>query len=233
MNTLDTIEAVAIDIVAKIAPWAAPIPTAFLVGRSTVEHLQWPLAIGIIAAIIVESLGLATTATSLELYQYNQGRRKSDPPAPFQLSVVLVAFYFIVATGLTVALDIFPALARYAPAIFPALSLTGVLVLALRLDQRRRAQAFAVEKAERKERRQVPVSNNMSNFDKMHAGRKTKLDNRLDTLLDIFTDSPGMPIADAARQVGVSRQTVYSYLDQLEQKGQIHRNGHGVEVIQK
>lgn len=84
------LENLAVDLVAKVAPWCAPLPTAYLVGRATVVHLGWPDAVGIVAAVIVESLGLATAATALELREYNQGRRKSDPAAPFILAAGLV-----------------------------------------------------------------------------------------------------------------------------------------------
>ena len=46
IQKLENIESVAIDLVAKVAPWCAPVPTAFLVGRATIEHLEWPTAVG-------------------------------------------------------------------------------------------------------------------------------------------------------------------------------------------
>lgn len=149
------IETTAIDAVARFAPWFAPLPTAYLVGRASIRHLTWPLAIAVIAALVIESLGLATTATALELYEYNQSKRKSDPKAPFVLAAVLVGIYIVVGVGLTVVLDTVPKLAVYAPAIFPALSLCGITVLALRGDHRRRLAAIAQVKMERKETRQA------------------------------------------------------------------------------
>ncbi|NVN93566.1 MAG: HTH domain-containing protein, partial [Desulfuromonadales bacterium] len=41
------------------------------------------------------------------------------------------------------------------------------------------------------------------------------------------------PIAYAAKKLNVSRTTVYNYLDQLEDKGRIRRNGNGIEVLEK
>ena len=78
IQKIEAIESIAIDLVAKVAPWCAPVPTAFLVGRATVNHLGWPVIVGVAAAVVVETLGLASTATALELYQYNQNKRKSD-----------------------------------------------------------------------------------------------------------------------------------------------------------
>lgn len=143
------LETLATDAVAKIAPWAAPVPTAYLVGRATVQHLHWPVWVGFVAACIVESLGLATTATALTLREYNLDKRKSDPGAPFTLAAVLVGVYLLTAVGLTVALDTFPVLAVYSPAVFPLLSLCGMTVLALRADHKRRVQAVADDRCER------------------------------------------------------------------------------------
>jgi len=50
--------------------------------------------------------------------------------------------------------------------------------------------------------------------------------------LDAFRDNPSLGISDAARALDVSRQTIYSYMDQLEHSGKIRRNGHGVEVLE-
>jgi len=254
LRNIDNFENGAIDLVAKIAPWCAPVPTAYLVGRATVNHLEWPVPIGFLAAAVIESLGLVTCATALDLYQFNQNRRKNDPPAPFLLAVFLIVIYFLVAVLLTVVLDTQPSWSVIAPAIFPFLSLAGVTVIALRKDYQKRIQQIANEKAERKAERQIahgfqrqdlsglfesPMSSEMSNngqidmnLNRLQAGRKAKLDNRLTRLLDAFRVNPSLGISDAARALDVSRQTIYSYMDQLEHSGKIRRNGHGVEVLE-
>jgi len=246
-------EATLTDLIAGLAPWLTPIPTAFLVGRATVRYLAWPVWVAVIAAVIIEALGLAAVNTALTLREYNAQRRKADPRAPFAVAAALVGVYLAVAVLLTVALDIVPDLARFAPAVFPALSLTGGTVLALRSDQRRRLAAIASDKAERQaerqakrqEKRQAPparvssrVSSEVSNntqldaqLDRLQAGRKAKLDARLDTLLDACLDNPHLTPVDAARLLGVSRQTVYTYIGTLEAAGRLKRNGSGWEVF--
>lgn len=144
------IETTATNFVARLAPWLSPIPTAYLVGRATLIHLLWPLPVAIIAAVIIEGLGLSAINTALELREYNANRRKSDPGAPFILALALACVYFATAITLTVALDTLPTLARYAPAIFPILSLCGVTVLALRSDHKRRLEAIEADKQARK-----------------------------------------------------------------------------------
>lgn len=160
----------------------------------------------------------------------------------------------LVAVLLTVVLDTQPSWSVIAPAIFPFLSLAGVTVIALRKDYQKRIQQIANEKAERKAERQMahgfqrqdlrglfesPMSSDMSNngqidmnLNRLQAGRKAKLDNRLARLLDAFRVNPTLGISDAARALDVSRQTIYSYMDQLERSGKIRRNGHGVEVLE-
>lgn len=246
---IDQAEAFAADIVAKIAPWVAPIPTAYLVGRATIKHLNWPFLIGLIAAIIVESLGLATTLTALELRDYNKSKRKSDPAAPFWLAAILVGTYFIVALGLTVALDIFPEQAIFAPGIFPLLSLCGVTVLALRTDHGRRLKAIKADKRERKETRQkrrqekrqmtTPETSKITSkdgkmdtdLDALQAARLMKKEERLDALLRFYLDNPEAGPSEAAREIGVVRQTVYNYNDELETEGYIRHDNGRIEVL--
>lgn len=237
------------DLIAGLAPWLTPVPTAYLVGRATIAYLRWPLPIALVAAVIIEALGLAAVNTALTLREYNAQRRKTDPRAPFAVAAALVGVYLAVAVLLTVALDIVPDLARWAPAVFPLLSLAGVTVLALRSDQRRRLTAIASDKAERQAERQAKrqapparvssrVSSGVSNntqrdapLDRLQAGRKAKLDARLDTLLDACLDNPHLTPVDAARLLGVSRQTVYTYIGTLEAAGRLKRNGSGWEVF--
>ena len=244
-NQVGKVETFVTDMVAILSPYCAPLPTAYLVGRATVEYLAWPVWVAFIAALVVESLGLASVATALELREYNQERRKSDPVAPFTLAAALVGIYLVVAVGLTVALDIAPVLAVYAPAIFPLLSLCGVTVLALRGDQRRRVGAIETVKAERKAKRQTTrkaavvglsesASNNgksYANLDTLQAARMSKRDARIDALLTFYLDNPEAGPSDAARAVGVSRQTIYSYQSELEEAGKLKANGAGWEVV--
>ncbi len=69
-------------------------------------------------------------------------------------------------------------------------------------------------------------------LNRLQAGRKAKLDNQLARLLDAFHVNPTLGISDAARALDVSRQTIYSYMNQLEHSGKIRRNGHRVEVLE-
>lgn len=65
LKHIDEVERTAVGLVTRLIPWLAPIPSAFLVGRATIQYLEYPIGIGIIAAVIIEALGLAATSTAL------------------------------------------------------------------------------------------------------------------------------------------------------------------------
>src|SRR5512139_1682704 len=127
-----------VEIVANVAPWLAPLPTAWLIYERTMAHLGWPVSIAAIAGLTLELLGVGILATWLELYNYNQGKRKSDSPAPTWMAGILVALYFATAEALTFALDVWPVAAVVAPALFPVLSVAAFALLALRANHRQR-----------------------------------------------------------------------------------------------
>jgi hypothetical protein len=239
-DILRRLESGGVDFVARIAPWASPLPTAFLTARATVRHLGWPNEIGVIAGVIVECLGLAATSTALTLRAYNQSKRRSDPKAPFALAATLVAVYFGSVTLLTVLLDTLPVLSVYAPLAFPVLSLAGVATLALRGDHWRRLTAIEKDKAERRERRRTRrVKSQMSNdtkfdtrLDALRAARKAKRDARITKLVTFYAGNPSAGVSEAGQAISVSRQTVYNYLAELEEAGRISRKNGMVKILE-
>ena len=147
-------ERIAVDLVASLAPWLAPLPTAWLVYDRTMQHLGWPWYVAIIAGLTLELLGVGILATALEQYSYNRDKRKSDPAAPMRLNYALIAGYFVAAELLTVALDVAPFwFAPFAVAVFPVLSLVSMAVLALRANHKRRVSEIEQGKAEARAKR--------------------------------------------------------------------------------
>ena len=247
---LDKLEHSAADLVARLAPWLAPLPTAYLVGRATIDNLNWPVWVAIVAAAVIESLGLASTSTALALWDWNRSKRKTDPSAPVGLAFGLVGVYFLVATGLTVLLDVIPQAADVAPAIFPALSLTGVTILALRADHARRKMDVHGRAKARKDARakvqRAKATTAVLNVEpstvgaKVRVGRATGKANGqgrlskaavLDVLLDYLDGQPGASLAQAGRAIARSKSTVANYTGELIDTGRLVKNGQGWEVI--
>jgi len=236
--------------VAKLSPWLAPLPSAYFVARSAVAHLALPLSVALVVAAIIETLGLASVHTALWAYDWNAHKRKTDPGAPVALSVVLGAVYVISTLGLVVFLEVWPVLATYAPAIFPPLAVVGALNLAMISRQEQREAAVKAEKDERKaarqtERQPARKANSVQPFgepsriavldaslDIARQARKAKRDARKNALLTYYASHPHAGPTEASRAIGVSRQTVYTYLAELEAAGRISRNGgSGVKVM--
>jgi len=187
--------------------------------------------------------------SALWLADWNASKRKTDPQAPVAVALALGAVYLAATLGLVVFLEVWPALSTYAPALFPALAVVGAVNLALISQQERREAAVQTEKEERKARRRArrqeqrpPPSPQVYNlapkaaaFDNPTAkARQAQASNRharLDALLTFYLDNPGAGPTAASRALGVSRQTIYNYLAELETAGRVTRNDGRLEVL--
>ncbi|MFC2030138.1 hypothetical protein ACFLWA_05355 [Chloroflexota bacterium] len=246
---MNAVEKNLVKLVAKLAPWLAPFPSAYFVARSGMVHLALPLPVAIVVAAIIETLGLSTVHSALWLADWNASKRKTDPQAPVVVAMALGAVYLAATLGLVVFLEVWPGLATYAPALFPALAVVGGVNLALISQQEHREAAVKTEKAERKAvrraRRQAdrqPTSRVTSNLTPKAAGfadptakaRQAQSSNRharLDALLTFYLDNPNAGPTEASRVIGVSRQTIYNYLEELQATGRVTRNDGTVEVL--
>jgi hypothetical protein len=158
--------------------------------------------------------------------------------------------YVVTTIGLVVFLEVWPFLATYAPAIFPALAVVGALNLAMISRQEQREAAVQAEKQERKAEREgqrqvarptvspqlsEKVSNTAvldSSLDLARQTRKAKRDARMEALLTFYASHPDAGPTEAGHAIGVSRQTVYAYLAELEASGGISRDhGSGVRLL--
>jgi len=223
-------------VVAKLAPWLAPLPSAYFVARSAILHLALPVPVAVVVAAIIETLGLTTVHTALWAYDWNDNKRKTDPSAPAGLAVALGAVYVVATLGLVVFLEVWPSLAAFAPAIFPALAVVGALNLAMISRQEQREATVRAERAERKAARQAQrqVSSDRTpgvNLDALMIGRTAQRNTRMKDLLSFYLDNPDAGPTEAGRALGVSRQTIYTYLADLEDAGRIARKNGRVKVL--
>ena len=243
-RVMNAVEKSALKVVAKLAPWLAPFPSAYFVARSAMVHLAMPLPVAVVVAAIIETLGLAAVHTALWAYDWNVHKRKTDPGAPVMLAVTLGGVYVVATLGLVVFLEVWPFLATYAPALFPALAVVGAVNLALISRQEHREAAVEAQKAEARERRRasrrqsntVPfdVQNTVQHdvLDIVNRTRRERKAANLDAMVDIYVDHPQMRATDMARRLGIGRSTVYNYLADLETAGRIDRDNGVVKVLE-
>lgn len=242
-SLMAALEAVLISVVGRVGLWLTPLPSAFLVSRSASRVFDlvgvWP----VIMAAIVELVGLACSHLWLTAMEWNRNRSQQDPPANERLAFGLMLAYFVVTGSLLLAFELPVVLATgiytgLTALLFPALSAVAVVALNERSQQHRRVSDKAERKAERKANRQPGVrrlspepTGKPSNIEILNATRKAKRNARLDSLVTFYAGNPDAGPTEAGRAVGVTRQTVYEYLDELEAAGRIGRNGAGVRVM--
>lgn len=208
------IERGAVRTVAKLSPWLAPLPSAYFVARSAIEHLGVPLVMAVVMAAIIETLGLATVHTTLWLYEWNATKRKADPASPLWLAVALGAVYVLATWGLVVFLEVWPWLATYAPAIFPALAVVGSLNLAIVSRQEGKEAAIAKERAATREARRASRAASPSKPKAIVAQRETKASQ----IIALYEQDRNLPRVKIAEMVGCHPGTVTKAL--------AGRNGH-------
>ena len=210
MKSLNGLVAILVNIVANVAPWIAPLPTAWLIYDRTMVHLRWPAWVAIAAGVTLELLGVAILATTLELYNYNHDKRKSDPVAPVWIGLILVGVYAASAILLVVILDIAPGVAIYSQAVYPALSVASFALLALRTDHERRVSEIAVQKADAKDKRARKRAE--KTMQKAQAGvAPVQLDatqTKTERVRILAAQRPGWSHAKLAQEVGCSASTV-------------------------
>ena len=210
-----------VSIIARLSPWLAPIPSAFFVTRSCIIHLNIPIAIGIIIGLIIESLGITSINTWMRLQEWNITKRKSDPSAPSNISLLLVIGYFSSVILLTIVLEIYPALAIYSPALFPLLAVIGAVNLNLISFQNYRETTVRIE---RDERRNIRSGKNIvvSSLDIANAAKEEKQKSFLQQVTDELNSGNTSP-SSLAKKFGKSRTTIYSYISKIQNNGGGHR----------
>lgn len=210
----------------KVGPWLAPVGTVFAVQRAVKIHFQFPDLVAWPVAVVIEILGIGTIYLMLIMDDWNRRRseKSQDPVARAGLARFLVVLYVITTITLVIMLDVLPELNRWALAVLPLVSVVAYLALSLFAEHEHIEQERDQRKAEKKAERQEKKASNSSS--------PSKFDEKLDALLTLYRDTPGLTPTEAAIKSGCSRQTVYNRLEVLKEQGRVRVNGHGVEVMQ-
>jgi hypothetical protein len=134
------------DVIMKIVAVLAPVPTAWLVGESTMTLEHFPLPVAVAAAATVEGLGFVAVNTVTEMIEFNRHinmiEANQKMHAPVRQAVGVVALYVATAIIMTVILHIAPVLIPYAPLPFIAMMVSVGWMYALRKDQAARVERW-------------------------------------------------------------------------------------------
>ena len=145
------------------------------------------------------------------------------------VAAALGIVYLVTTIGLTVILEVQPYSATYAPALFPILAVVGAVNLVLIARQEQREDAIRTEKEQRKTGRQETAVSNNGDFDTVvdtpQLVRQSKREKRKEALLEFYRTNPIAGPTEASQAIDVSRQTVYTYQQELVDQGILGRNG--------
>lgn len=247
-------EAVLVSVIGRVACWLAPLPSAVLVSRAAGRVFGLTGAWSVIMAAVVELIGLVTSNLWLTAREWNENKRKSDPEANERLAVALLVSYFVTTIALLLAFEIPNILATgdlsgLTALLFPGLSAVGVIALNERVTHHGRVAEVDAAKRERKANRQTrrqtrrqgagPGTSSEpsktakigASLDAARQSRASRKQARMDALLDVFLDNPGAGPTEAGDVIGVSRQTVYNYLEELEAQGRVAQDNGRVKVL--
>jgi len=148
----------AIETILTIIPLLAPIPAAWVVLQAAVSSLRWPWPVAGIAALTVEGLGFISVNLAQRMYTFNHTLRmdekKQKLTAPTWQAILVTIFYLAVTITMITMLDISSTLARFIPAIFPLLGITGAGLWAIHSEQEAREQIVADYRKEKKQERE-------------------------------------------------------------------------------
>lgn len=140
------------DKILQIIPLFAPVPTAWMIGVSTVEKMHFPEPVAVITALTVEGLGFVSINTANEMREFNRHLNgvelKQKMQAPTWQAYGVAGLYLATATMMTVVLHISPALTTYAPLPFIVMTAAGGWLFALRKEHADRVEKWQAGRAQ-------------------------------------------------------------------------------------
>lgn len=134
------------DRILQAIPLMAPVPTAWMIGKSTVSIMGFPLPVAVITALTVEGLGFVSINTANEMREFNRHLNgvelKQKMQAPVWQAYGVAGLYLATATLMTVVLHIAPSLEVYAPLPFIVMTAAGGWLFALRKEHSARVEKW-------------------------------------------------------------------------------------------
>jgi len=94
-----------LDIISAIIPYGVPVIPAYLMYHNAREQMNFPHEVALVAAIVVEGLGLASVTTAIQFFRNNQRYKDEKNKAPFWVAVAVYGFYILVVMLVNVILE--------------------------------------------------------------------------------------------------------------------------------
>ena len=237
-----------IQLIAKLAPLLAPVPSAFFIGRSVYYHLlhNWHLdlpswvnlAVAIIAGLAIEMLAISSVylATNLKRWnEYGHVKKEKNPweRAPFTLSLIVAGVYVVVAIYLLVVLESVPTLAPYSAVAFPLLAMVGAMNWALFQQHQDRLDRYGLKWSFKA----IPEPETAEKPEIVEKFRSERLSQALfepdatdKAIMHTWASDPGLSYSQVGQTVGIAKSTVGTRTQTLEAAGLVERTAEGIKV---
>jgi hypothetical protein len=98
-------EASFINFISAVVPWGAPFPVAYMSFMHQVDVLEFPWAVAIISALVIEFLGVSTVSTILGFWSHNRKYQDEKKKSPVWVAVLAFCMYLFIVLTTNVALD--------------------------------------------------------------------------------------------------------------------------------
>lgn len=205
----DALDQVLVGNIAASVPWLAPVIPASIAFDHMVRVLDFHPVVAGVGALVVEFLGLATVATTFQLWDYNEEKRKTDQNAPVWVAGGMAAFYLVVVLVVNVILDNSDPTHRVAKGLLSSLSIVGAVTLAVRAQHARRLADIAEERDQRRKERQMKNSGNLPESSQGD-------DENLPKVTASYSDWRKVPEREKLKMVGLSREQLQEAYDLTE-----------------
>lgn len=144
-----------VNFLSSFAPWLAPIIPAYMTYSHATGVLDFPIAVAIPAALVVEILGFSAVSTFLAFWFHNRRSTAGAKRAPIEVVVIAFVFYLLLIVVSNVLLDAtkgsdWEAIAIVAVrALYTLQTIPAALIVAVRTQHRELLSEISKEKAEK------------------------------------------------------------------------------------
>jgi hypothetical protein len=210
MNTIKRLEASAIDTIAAVTPWLAPLIPAYLVYSNMTQRLGYPPFFGLVGAAAVEFLGLSAVHTAVTFWQWNDSHKSEKSPFWFALGAGL--FYVVIVLTVNAALDIWrddDSVKILAHGLLSLLSVDAAVIIAIRAQHARRLNERDEARQERKAARQAAKSD--TNETRTDAN-ETRTPATREEFVTAWRANGHTSIAALAQELGVNPRTAQKWV---------------------
>lgn len=156
-NTIRETESSIVNFLSVFAPWLAPVIPAYMTFQHAATTLDFPYAVAVVAALVVEILGFTAVSTYIAFWFHNKKNQAEYKKAPTGVVILAFSFYLFLIVSSNVLLDSFPE-SHWAEiavrALFTLQTIPAAMLVSVRTQYHDLLKEIFQEREERKQERE-------------------------------------------------------------------------------